>query len=656
VRGPRKTARPRRVWAPLALAALVATLTCTPALAFRVITYNVLNFPGSDAATRVDDFRTVLDAVNPDVLVVQEMTSQAGVTQFLNDVMNYNHPGAYAAGPFVNGPDTDNALFYKLATITYISHQEIATDLRNISEYVLRPVGYASSSAQFRVYSMHLKAGTTGDDETQRLAEATVLRNYLNALGAGTHFALGGDLNVYTSTDASYMKFLASEADNDGRSKDPINTPGSWHDNQSFAAIHTQSTRTASFGGGATGGMDDRFDHLLISYPFDDGSGLSYVTGSYTAYGNDGQHLNVAINVGTNYAVGPVIANALYQATDHIPVFADFQVPARIDAPTSLALGEAVVGGAKSLPLSVTNVAGAPADELSYSLSIPAGFTGPSGPFELAAGTSADHAISLDTSTAGAKSGNLTISSNDLDHSTWQVSLSGTVLRHARPSLAASEIVLSDELDFGSHPPDEFTDETLHVHNVGYDALQALLEVHSATIAGGDGRFSFVGGFTPKEAGQTAAEYSVAFDAAGAAPNTSYTAALSFVTRDDWSKPGAAVLDTLHVFLEAYVQSGSAVPDEDVLTLSLERSSPNPFSDRTSLVLTLPLGSEATVEMYDVAGRLVRTLVSGALPRGTQEITWDGKDETGAELSSGVYFLRAVVGDEIMARRIVLVR
>ncbi len=136
--------------------------------------------------------------------------------------------------------------------------------------------------------------------------------------------------------------------------------------------------------------MDDRFDQLLVSYAFDDGSGLSYVPGSYTAYGNDGLHLNQAINDGTNYAVGDTIADALHEASDHIPVYLDIQVPARIDAPTSLALGEAIVGGVKALPLGVENPAVAPADELSYSLAVPSGFSGPTGPFELEAGESAD--------------------------------------------------------------------------------------------------------------------------------------------------------------------------------------------------------------------------------------------------------------------------
>jgi endonuclease/exonuclease/phosphatase family metal-dependent hydrolase len=645
----------RRPWIPIALAALVAALP-PPAHALRVVTYNILNFPGTDGATRVDDFRLVLDAVDPDVVIVQEMISSAGVTQFLNDVMNYTVAGEYAAGPFVNGPDTDNALFYKNATVTYISHQEIATALRNISEYVLRPVGYSSTAAQFRMYSGHLKAGETSSDQTARLAEATILRNYLNGLPAGSHFAFGADMNVQSSTETAYQKLVGSETDNDGRLKDPLNQPGTWHDNGAFASIHSQSPRTTQFGGGATGGMDDRFDQLLVSYAFDDGSGLSVVPGTYTAYGNDGLHFNQAINAGTNEAVGTVIANALHAAADHIPVFFDFQVPAKIGAGTSLALGDVIVGGVKALPLGVENQAVAPADELTYSLAVPSGFTGPSGPFELAAGGSAEHSIGLDSTTAGVKNGTLVISSNDVDYSTWNVGLSGTVLRHARPSLDGSAVVLSDTIDFGSHPAAEFTEQALLVFNVGYDSLQALLEANAATITGGGGRFSFVGGFTPAEIGGVRAEYALAFDAVGATEDSLYTASLLVTTRDDWEKTGATVLDTLRVALQAFVQGGTSVPGGGELTFSIGRCSPNPFTGGTSLALTLPRDTDVSVSVYDVAGRRVRALVSGTLTRGIHEIAWDGRDRAGAKVSTGVYFYRVTAGEVEQLRTAVLLR
>ena len=54
----------------------------------KIVTYNLLNYPGTDTSTRNPYYRTTISSLNPDILVVQEITSQSGVTGFLNNVMN----------------------------------------------------------------------------------------------------------------------------------------------------------------------------------------------------------------------------------------------------------------------------------------------------------------------------------------------------------------------------------------------------------------------------------------------------------------------------------------------------------------------------------------------------------------------------------------
>lgn len=281
----------------------------------RIATYNLLKYP-NDAAGRNPWFRTVLRTLNPDVLVVQEMTSSSGVTQFRDDVLNAGQPGAYTAVPFNDGPDTDNAMFYRTSALTFIGAAYISTALRNIAEYRFRPSG---SSDTIRLYSVHLKANQ--EDSLTRLAEATILRNHLNALPAGAKFIVAGDFNIYRSTEPAFLKLTGSEGDNDGRSKDPLNAVGTWHAAYGFRAIHTQSTRTREFGDGTTGGLDDRFDMLLVSYPMDP----HLLSATYTEYGNDGNHFNDSINRLPNAAVPDSVANALHYAGDHLPVFADFR-------------------------------------------------------------------------------------------------------------------------------------------------------------------------------------------------------------------------------------------------------------------------------------------------------------------------------------------
>jgi hypothetical protein len=104
----------------------------------RIADYNVLNYPGSDAATRHPYYRAGVMTIQPDVLVVEEMSSQAGVNLFLSNVVNYSQPGLYTASPYhvpSGTDDTENELFYKASKVTLLSTSSIPTDLRNISEY-----------------------------------------------------------------------------------------------------------------------------------------------------------------------------------------------------------------------------------------------------------------------------------------------------------------------------------------------------------------------------------------------------------------------------------------------------------------------------------------------------------------------------------------
>ncbi len=628
----------------------------SPAAAVRVVTYNILNFPGTTGTAREDDFRTVVEQLDADVIVVQEMLSQAGVNQFLNNVLNYSQPGTYAAGPFIDGYDTDNAVFYRVSTIDLVSTQRITTALRDINEYVVRPVGYASSDAEFAVYSLHLKAGSTSTDLAKRLAEATILRDHMNALAEGSHHMVAGDFNIRASYESAYQRLVGSDANNVGRVMDPLGQPGNWHDNYSFAAIHTQSPRTTAFGGGATGGMDDRFDQILTSYPFHDGEGLDYVYGSHVAYGNDGYHFNTAINVGTNYAVGSVIADALHEAADHIPVYADFQVPPKIDAPTAVVFGDVIAGALAVRPLAVDNIAVAPADELDYSLAVPAGFTAPAGPFAIEPGETGEHDVTLDTSAPGVIAGTLDVPSDDVDVPLHQVDLSGTVLAHAVPSLDEFAHSLTGTLDFGAHEPGDFSEGTVSVFNRGYSDLAALLEVHAAEFTGGDSRFSFVGGFAPQAAGVMPADYVLEFDGGWAAGDSLYEAVITFRTRDDTGVQGWAELDSLTVHLSAFVVGGASVPEDEARTFALSLASNNPFRSEVSLALQMPERAVARVSIYDVSGRLVRTLLDRELPAGVHPVVWDGRDDRGRAAGSGVYLSLAVVGDRADSRKLVLLR
>ncbi len=284
-----------------------------------VMTYNILNFDSNSNSTeRVPYFRKVIEAVNPDILVVQEVKSASGGQLFLNDVMNAGGD-EYSATPFINGYDTDNQLFYRNSIILHVKTEQIHTDLRDISAYTLGLNNYSDTSFKFIIYSAHLKASQGSDNENKRYIEVLKLKEHADYHYPETHYLVVGDFNLYYSNEPAYKVLMDSMAI---VLFDPIDSPGSWHDNVSFAWLHTQATR-GYYNGWNYGGLDDRFDFILMSEPFHTSDGLQYVSDSYKAYGNDGNHFNKAINAEPPFVViTQEIADALFYASDHLPVIA----------------------------------------------------------------------------------------------------------------------------------------------------------------------------------------------------------------------------------------------------------------------------------------------------------------------------------------------
>lgn len=99
-------------------------------------------------------------------------------------------------------------------------------------------------------------------------------------------------------------------------------------------------------------------------------------------------------------------------------------------------------------------------------------------------------------------------------------------------------------------------------------------------------------------------------------------------------------------------EGGGSVPRE----LALSPNWPNPFNSQTRFRLRLPEAGFVTLRVCDALGRRVRTLVSEHLEAGVWVQTWDGEDETGAPMGSGVYVFRVETRDEALSRKLMLVR
>ncbi|MFH1278038.1 MAG: FG-GAP-like repeat-containing protein [Candidatus Eisenbacteria bacterium] len=90
--------------------------------------------------------------------------------------------------------------------------------------------------------------------------------------------------------------------------------------------------------------------------------------------------------------------------------------------------------------------------------------------------------------------------------------------------------------------------------------------------------------------------------------------------------------------------------------LVLRNNRPNPFNPTTSISFALPERQEVDLSVYDISGRLVRTLQRGMLDAGEHDVLWDGRSSTGDPGASGVYFYRLTAGGETHTKKMILIR
>jgi len=88
----------------------------------------------------------------------------------------------------------------------------------------------------------------------------------------------------------------------------------------------------------------------------------------------------------------------------------------------------------------------------------------------------------------------------------------------------------------------------------------------------------------------------------------------------------------------------------------LVRAYPNPFNPLTTITYSLPVAGPASLQVYDLQGRLVRTLVAGWLPAGECRVSWDGRDQQGAAVAAGTYTLRLESGPQAQVTKVLLLK
>lgn len=307
----------------------------------RIMQYNLLNYGNSANQYSYKDPRltTIVQHVQPDIIGANEIDNSSAHSQHLVSTVLGS---GWAKGSYINSNNEvqTNMLFWRTDKFGLKSEQSIYHNLRDIIAYKLYykdNITVPHDTVFLTVIIAHLKASQGTQEEAQRAQETQAVVNYLNSLGTQGNYIFMGDLNLYTSTEQAYQNLINAVSPN-AKLYDPINMPGDWNGDNSFAAIHTQATRTAQLSdGGVNGGLDDRFDFQLVSnYIMADVAGMKYIPGTYKAVGQDGLHLNDAlIDMPVNTSAPTNVIQALYEMSDHLPVVADYKI--QVNDPNSTA-------------------------------------------------------------------------------------------------------------------------------------------------------------------------------------------------------------------------------------------------------------------------------------------------------------------------------
>lgn len=561
----------------------------------RIMTYNVLNY--QDENEREDDYVLILDFVQPDLIIAQEIVGQSGYSNFKSDVLDIIDSDHWSGAPFTNqSAQQDIALYYRDDIFSFISTNVVysaqSSGTRDVIEWVML---HSSSGIEFNIYGVHLKASSGTSNANERLQETTILRNYLNDHSSDSYFIVGGDFNIYSNNSSSEPAFdmlTASSDDNDGRLFDPIDRIGHWHNNSSYADVHTQSPRTSNFGGGATGGMDDRFDWLFVSQSLlDASSSMHYVDDTYWAFGNDGNHFNDAINDGNNNSVSDEIADALHDGSDHLPVYMDVWFDDLTYSDQGVMITE-IMANPSSVSDSygewfeIMNMTDSTIDIHGWSIKDLQGD---------------EHEILSDQMTIPvlpdeyfvlARNGDQTLNGGiNVDYEYDGFSLSNTEDEVILQDISGAIV---DEVHYSSGWPFS-SGVSMEIHDLLVDNQLSENWFYS-TMAYGNG---------------------------------------------DLGSPGIPFDGTLNI------EENSIMPNG----FSLISLYPNPFNPEITIHIDNREQGRMSIEIFDLSGHKVETLINTVFVTGDHKVTWDASGN-----SSGMYFFKFTIGNTILIRKALFIK
>jgi len=301
----------------------------------KLLCYNLLNFPTGNLQGRADTLKNIIDYTRPHLLMIQELKTAEGL-QEITDVMNEIGYGDFSHPEFIPQQSPGSPLNLLQQSIVYDteifrlkSAGVVLTDYRDINEYILYlndPMLASGADTTFLyTYVTHLKSSTGTDNEQARLSMVNYLIDHFQTLPEGSHVIFSGDFNLYNNTEPAYLAI--TNPDNPIVMRDPLSSLGNWA-GTTFAhkEILTQSTRSSTiFDDGAGGGVDDRFDFIMLSESLmNQASALAYTLDSFRSVGNTGNCYNQSItecDLGNEVPID--VLQSIYYMSDHIPQYCE---------------------------------------------------------------------------------------------------------------------------------------------------------------------------------------------------------------------------------------------------------------------------------------------------------------------------------------------
>ena len=142
------------------------------------------------------------------------------------------------------------------------------------------------------------------------------------------------------------------------------------------------------------------------------------------------------------------------------------------------------------------------------------------------------------------------------------------------------------------------------------------------------------------------------FNAVSSTTSDSYTNGISFVAIENILSSSGVITADLNVGLAASIEDENTLPTQ----FELSQNYPNPFNPSTTINFYTPTDGHALLQVYNIAGQIVKTLLDGDVAAGQNLVQWDGTTDNGNEIASGIYLYRIAINDNSETKKMTLIK